>query len=152
MKYELSVDINCSPETVIEKITDPENMKHWQRGFIGMSHLGGKAGTEGARSLLKYKMGKRDIQMTETITKMDLPREMHLTYQTNGVFNTQKNYFTPVEGGTRWTSESEFQFNSIFMKVMGFLMPTAFKKQSMKYMQDFKEFAENGKSVLNEAH
>jgi hypothetical protein len=33
------------------------------------------------------------------------------------------------------------------MKAMGFLMPNAFKKQSMKYLTDFKNFAENGTSV-----
>jgi hypothetical protein len=32
---------------------------------------------------------------------------------------------------------------------MGFLMPGAFKKQSMKYLRDFKAFAEEGKSVSN---
>ncbi|MEO2058942.1 MAG: SRPBCC family protein, partial [Mesonia sp.] len=47
-------------------------------------------------------------------------------------------------------SESEFQFSSFAMKVMGFLMPGAFKKQSLKYMKDFKAFVEDGKSVSNE--
>jgi hypothetical protein len=35
------------------------------------------------------------------------------------------------------------------MKLIGFLMPGAFKKQSMKYAQDFKNFAEKGFSVTD---
>ena len=62
----------------------------------------------------------------------------------------QKNYFKEEEGKTRWISESEFQFSSLGMKLMAFLMPGAFKKQSMKYAVDFKNFAEKGISVLDD--
>ncbi len=48
---------------------------------------------------------------------------------------------------TKWRSESEFQFSNFMMKVMGFLMPDAFKKQSLKYINNFKAFAKNGTSV-----
>jgi len=34
-----------------------------------------------------------------------------------------------------------------FMKLIGLLMPGAFEKQSVKYMKDFKAFAEEGKSI-----
>ncbi|WP_337251640.1 hypothetical protein [Maribacter halichondriae] len=43
--------------------------------------------------------------------------------------------------------ETDFQFEGFMMKTMGFLMPGAFKKQSKKYMEDFKAFAEEGVSV-----
>ena len=72
---------------------------------------------------------------------------MHMTYDTKGVHNIQKNYFKDEGDKTRWVSETEFQFSGFGMKLMGFLMPGAFKKQSFKYMQDFKAFAETGKSV-----
>ena len=35
------------------------------------------------------------------------------------------------------------------MRAMLWMMPNAFKKQSVQYMTDFKNFAENGKSVTN---
>jgi len=47
-------------------------------------------------------------------------------------------------------SESEFEFAGFGMKLIGFLMPGAFKKQSLKYLTDFKDFAENGTSVSEE--
>jgi hypothetical protein len=33
------------------------------------------------------------------------------------------------------------------MRLMGFLMPGAFRKQTLQNMQDFKAFAEQGKDV-----
>jgi hypothetical protein len=36
------------------------------------------------------------------------------------------------------------------MKLFGWFMPAAFKKQSWKYMEDFKAFVEKGESVKNE--
>lgn len=151
MKYTTEILINLPREEVIKKLDNPENMKHWQRGLVNYEILKGAPGTEGAQMKLTYKMGKRDMVLTETIIKNKFPEEFHATYDTKGVHNVQQNYFTEVESGkTRWTSESEFQFAGFGMKMMGFLMPGAFKKQSLKYLTDFKNFAENGTSVSNE--
>ena len=90
------------------------------------------------------------MEIIETITKSDFPNEFHATYTTKGMNNIQKNYFTETpEGHTRWTSVNEFSPLSFSMRIMLFLMPRAFKKQSIKYMQDFKNFVENGTSVAN---
>ena len=65
--------------------------------------------------------------------------------------NIQKNYFKEVDANTsKWISESEFQFSSFGMKLMGWLMPGAFRKQSQKYLEDFKRFAETGESVAGQ--
>ncbi len=71
----------------------------------------------------------------------------YTTYNTKGGHNIQKNYFKEGDDKTWWISESEFQFSGFGMKLMDFLMPGAFKKQSKNYMEDFKGFAENGTSV-----
>ncbi len=149
MKYTTEIVVDLPRDEFLKKLDNTENMKHWQRGFEGYEQLSKNPGEEGARMNLKYKMGKRDIEMVETIIKKDLPEEFHLTYDTKGVHNIQKNYFSEEDGKTRWISESEFQFSSLGMKLMGFLMPGAFKKQSMKYAIDFKNFAEKGISVLD---
>ncbi|MBO0331925.1 SRPBCC family protein [[Muricauda] lutisoli] len=149
MKYTTEIVVDVSREEFIKKMDDPDNMKHWQRGLVGYEQLSANPGQEGSRMSLSYEMGKRKIDMVETIIKRNLPEEIHMTYDTKGVHNIQKNYFKEENGSTRWISESEFQFSGFGMKLMGFLMPGAFKKQSLKYMQDFKAFAENGTSVLN---
>lgn len=149
MKYTNEIVVDLSRDEFIQKMDDPENMKHWQRGLLGYEPLSQNPGQEGSRMCLSYKMGKREMEMVETIIKRNLPEEMHTTYDIKGVHNIQKNYFREENGKTRWISESEFQFSGLGMKLMGFLMPGTFKKQSLKYMEDFKTFAEKGISVLD---
>lgn len=150
MKYSNEIVVDLPRAEFIQKMDNPENMKHWQRGLIAYELLSKKPGQEGSRMSLSYQMGKRKMEMVETIIKRNLPEEMHTTYDAKGVHNIQKNYFRDEDGKTRWISESEFQFSGLGMKLMGLLMPGAFKKQSLKYMQDFKNFAENGISVLDQ--
>ncbi|PQB03946.1 SRPBCC family protein [Aureitalea marina] len=151
MKYRNEITIDLPRSTLIEKLDNPDNMKHWQRGLIGYKLLNEEdPGAVGAQMELEYKMGKRQMIMTETITKRDFPGEFHATYDAKGVHNIQQNFFEEVDAqSTKWVSESEFQFASFGMKLMGWLMPGAFKKQSLKYMMDFKNFAEKGVSVAD---
>lgn len=150
MKYTTEIKIAKPIEEVIEKFSDPHNIKHWQRGFISMEPVSGKLGEEGSRNRLKFKMGKRVIVMEETIIKNDLPGQFHAKYSSKGVFNTQENFFeeTP-ENRTLWITHHEFRFSG-FMKLMGVFMPGAFRKQSQQYMQDFKAFVENKQSEKKE--
>ena len=142
MKYKLEITIDLARDKVIEIFDNPDNMVHWQKGFISLEHLSGTPGDVGAKSKLKYKMGKREIEMIETITKRNLPDEFSATYEAKDVWNDMKNYFIEMEPDrTKWISEAEFKFNG-FMKIIAFLMPSSFKKQSYKYMVDFKKFAE----------
>lgn len=97
-----------------------------------MEPLSGTPGEAGAKSRLKYKMGKRDIEMVETIIKRDLPEEFSGTCETEGGWNEVRNLFSEIsESKTRWTSHVEFKLSGI-MKVMSILMPCSFKKQSFK--------------------
>jgi len=148
MKYTTKIKIDLPRETVIRKLDNADNMKHWQRGLKQYKLLSETPGEEGAQMELHYQMGKREMVLVETILKRDFPAEFHATYDTKGVHNIQRNYFNEIDANTtEWVSESEFQFASFFMKMMGFFMPGAFKKQSMKYAMDFKAFAEKGTSV-----
>ncbi len=150
MKYSKEIIIDLPRKEVIAKMEKTENFKHWQKGFISYNHLSGNPGHVDARSKLKYKMGKREIEMVETIEKNDLPKKLFVSYDAEGVFNIQKNYFEEVgNNSTKWISDNEFECSG-FMKIIAFLMPGSFKKQTYKYMKDFKAFAENGKSVLNQ--
>lgn len=112
------------------------------KGLQSFEHISGTPGQPGAKSKLKFKMGKREIEMIETITVRNLPAEFSGTYEAQGVFNIVKNKFVSLpDNKTNYISEQEFQFKG-FMKLIAFLMPGAFKKQSMQYLTDFKNFAE----------
>ncbi|MBC2840025.1 SRPBCC family protein [Robiginitalea sp. SC105] len=148
MKYTCEIAIDLPRDKMVALLDNPENMKHWQQGLKSYRVLSGVPGREGAQMELEYQMGKRHLVMVETLIKHNPPHELHTTYDTRGVHNIQKNYFEEVgENSSRWISESEFQFSSLPLKLMGWFMPGAFKKQSMKYLEDFKRFAETGESV-----
>ncbi|MEO9869976.1 SRPBCC family protein [Ekhidna sp.] len=142
MKYTCEITINRPKNEVGKLFGDPENMKFWQKGFQSKEVLSGDAGKVGAKTKLKYELGKRSLTMIETITHRNPPEEFHGIYETKGVRNLQKNFFKEEDGSTKWISESEFNCSG-FMKVMAFFMgKSAFKKQSKVYMEDFKSFAE----------
>lgn len=150
MKYTTEILVDLPLDEFIKKLDNPENMKHWQRGLLGYTHLSGTPGMEGAQTEMRYKMGKREMVLVETILKNNFPYEFHASYDSKAVRNVQKNYFKDINGkSTRWIAESDFQFSGFMMKAMAFLMPGAFKKQSRIYAQDFKAFAEKGSSVAN---
>ncbi len=149
MRYSTEIIINLPRREVIKKLDSAENLKHWQKGLIDYEVLNGIPGKEGSTMKLVYKMGKRDMTLKETVIKNNFPREFHATYETENVYNIQENYFKEVDRmTTKWISKNEFQFSSLGMKLMGWFMPGVFKKQSKKYMTDFKNFAERGISVV----
>ncbi len=148
MKYSLEIEVNKPLEKVIALLDDPEKMKHWQPGLLSYEVLSDEPRKEGVQMKLRYKMGKREIEMIETITAYDLPKGMSATYETNGVINIQKNLFHAIdENRTHWVSDNEFVFNNFMMKLMGTFMPRAFKKQSKIYLQAFKKFAEKSQEL-----
>jgi len=143
MKYSTEITIALPVEKVVELFDNPENLKYWQPGLESFEHLSGTPGHAGAKSRLRYKMGKRTVEMIETITKRDLPDIFSGTYEAQGVLNISVNRFVPLsDNSTKYISEQEFRFKGM-MKLMAMLMPGMFKKQSLKYLQDFKTFAEN---------
>jgi uncharacterized membrane protein len=142
MKYTSEIEINSPINKVIELFDNPDNMGKWMKGLQSFEPISGKPGQVGAKSRLKFKMGKREFEMIETITVRNLPDEFSGTYDAKGVFNIVKNRFISLPGNrTKYISEQEFRFSG-FMKIIGFFMPSAFKKQSMKYLSDFKNFVE----------
>jgi carbon monoxide dehydrogenase subunit G len=142
MKYTTEIEINLPVNKVIDLFDNPENMKQWQPGLQSFEHISGTPGQPGAKSKLKYKMGNRDVEMIETITVRNLPEEFSGTYEAKGVLNIVKNKFISLpDGKTKYIAENEFQLSGM-MKLFGLLMPGAFRKESFKFMTQFKEFAE----------
>ena len=142
MHYTTHIDIDLPRERVIELFDNPVNLPKWQSGLLSFEPVSGEPGRPGAKSRLRYRMGKREMEMIETITTRNLPHEFSGTYETPGVLNVQKNYFEEVAPDrTRWKTESEFRFNGWMRFVMP-LMKGMFRKQTEQFMQQFKAFAE----------
>ena len=150
MKYTSEITVKIPLEEFIKKLDNHDNMKHWQRGLTSYEHLSGSPGKIGAKMQLNYKFGKRKMSLVETIVDVELPTKMFLNYDAPGMHNIQQNTFEETkEGYTKWVSKSEFIATNFKMRMLTLLMPNTFKKQSMKYLIDFKNFAENGTTVLD---
>lgn len=144
MKYTCEIEINQPLEKVIALFDNPDNLTKWMDGLISFEPISGIPGQPGAKSKLKFDMGKRGkMEMIETILVRNLPHEFKGSYEAKGVFNIVKASFVSIsENKTNYISEQEFKLKG-FMKIIGFLIPGAFRKETMKYMNSFKKFAES---------
>ena len=131
-------------DRVIELFDDPDNMPKWQPDLVSFEHLEGTPGEAGAKSKLTYDIRGRKTVLIETLTLKELPEKFEGTYDTNGIHNIIKNRFIDNgDGTTTWETTSTFELKGFLMKIMAFIAPGMFKKQSKLIQQRFKEFAEN---------
>ncbi len=145
MKFTSEIIINEAVDKAIALFDNADNMDKWMKGLQSFETISGTPGQVGAKAKLVFVMGKRTISMVETITVRNLPEEFSGTYEADGVFNIVKNRFVALpDGTTKYMSEQVFEFKG-FMKIIAWLMPGAFKKQSMQYLIDFKNFVESKK-------
>ena len=143
MKYTCDVTINLPRDRVLELFDSTENLKKWQNGLKAFEHLEGEPGQQGAKSKLIYDMNGREIEMIETVINRDLPDELSFAYESKGVWNSCVNLFNDLSpDATEWRMDNEFRCKGL-MKLMTALAPGMFKRQTMKDMSRFKDFAEN---------
>lgn len=142
MKYITTVEIDLPREKVTELFGDPNSLANWYPQLTNIERLSGTPGESGAKSNLSFKMGKKEIVLLETIIKNELPKTFLVAYDTNGVHNIIENFFEETgDSTTNWKAVNEFQFSGI-KKLMGWLMPGAFRKQTLKNMKLFKSYAQ----------
>lgn len=143
MKYTCEIEIDLPRSRVIELFDNADNMAKWQPGLVSFEHESGEPGQVGAKSRLQYKMGKRDLEMIETITRRILPDEFAGTYEVKGMWNEVINLFAELgPDKTAWTCYCEFRALNLMMKTMLTVTPGLFKTETMKHLTNFKTFAE----------
>ena len=146
--YTVAVEIDLPRTKVLELFDSSENLFKWQNGLQSFKHLSGEPGQVGAKSELVYFNDGKKIELVETITLRDFPDRFDGHYQWGGGSNHLENRFIELdENRTRWESTCSYEFSSLFLKLMGMVMPGAFKKQNQKFLDNFKDFCENGTSV-----
>ncbi|GAA1882468.1 hypothetical protein GCM10009715_31080 [Paeniglutamicibacter psychrophenolicus] len=142
MEFTQELTVSLPRQRFIELFDDPENLKEWQKGLISFEGVTGTPGEPGATSRLTYRQGRGTMEMIETVTRRDLPEAFDGTYDAKGVHNVCRNEFHDLDGSaTRWVAHNVFEFTG-FMRVVALLFGPMFKKQSLKMMTAFKEFAE----------
>ena len=163
MKYTNSIEIALPRERVAQLLADPAHLPKWLRDMVLHEPVDGQHGQVGTTSRIVMKSGKRTVEFTETITRREpadlheIPRDVVVHFDRESAGEGMRSVVRDrlTEAGpevTLWESDSEFQFDGLLMRLMGFLMPGAFHKQSQQHMEDFKAFAEQGKDVREGAN
>ncbi|MFI6902074.1 SRPBCC family protein [Nonomuraea sp. NPDC050394] len=158
MKYTVSIEIALPRERVVQLLADPVHLPMWLRGLVLHEPLSGVHGRVGTKSRVVMRAGRQEFEGTETITRREsadlreipMGSVVHFDREIvgEGMWSAVRERLT--EAGpetTLWVSESEYRFSGVLMRLVGLLMPGAFRKQSRQHMQDFKAFAELGKDV-----
>lgn len=146
MKYSLHIDIDLPRDRVVALFDNPDNLPKWQPELVEIEPVEGIPGQPGGKTRLVYRMGSRELEMIETIRERQLPDLFSGTYSTSGMTNHLVNRFEDLGGKTRWHMENEFVGRGRF-RIMTWLMPWTFKKQTLKTMKQFKTFAETGETI-----
>lgn len=158
MKYTVSIEIALPRERAVQLLADPAHMPKWLRGLVLHEPLSGVHGEVGTESRVVMQMGKQRVECTETITRRepadlrDIPKGQVVHFDREivgeGMWSAVRDRLTEAgPQSTLWESESEYRFSGWLMRLVGLLMPGAFRKQSQQHMQDFKAFAEQGRDV-----
>ncbi len=144
MKFNMEIDIAKPRAAVWKAFDDPDNLSKWQEGMKSFEHVSGEPGRPGAVSKLTFIENGREIILMETVTHRVEPEAMDGTYIAPGVVNHLKNTFievSPTE--TKWLVQTEFLFNSIFMRAFGAMMKGVFFKRTRDSLLKFKTFVES---------
>ncbi|TYB80102.1 SRPBCC family protein [Bizionia gelidisalsuginis] len=151
MKYTHTIIINISLPEFVKVLTDYNALKYWQRGFISFEHLSGDFSRVGGKIKQNYNFGKDSISVIQTVTHSNLPYEIFVNYDTEGMCNRQKNHFSQLsENQIKWVCKTQCIPTSLYTRMLTVFMPRVFKKQTAIYLNDFKNYAEKGLSVNNE--
>lgn len=142
MKYSCDIIIDKPRQEVIEKFDSVDNLYKWMPGLLKFEAIEGIPGEVGCKSKLTFQAGKRKMEMIETIIEKSLPNRFCGTYEMKGVLNIVENVFEEQGDKTKYTTKQEFQLKG-FLKIIGMLAPSMFKKQSQIHLIAFKKFVES---------
>lgn len=149
MKFTCTITINKPKEQVAALFANPDYLKEYQETFISKELISGESEKNGAVSVMLYKMGKGEMELTETILENNLPDSFYAEYQHKHMDNTMCCTFKSLdENTTIYSSEIHYtSFRGFMPKAMSMLFPSVFKKQVNKWLVNFKNFAESGKAI-----
>lgn len=142
MKIDIDTLVAAPRSRVIELLDDPANLVKWQPNLLRFEPISGKPGAVGSKSRLVYKSGKGEFEMIETITDNKMPDEFTADYATSMGVTRIRNRYLEAGEKTRWVMESNYTPSGA-MKLFAFLLKGVIRKETMKFVDAFKRFAES---------
>lgn len=150
MKYTCTTEVSLSREDCIKLWLDESQFDKWQDGFQYKKWTKGKPNQKNATSDILILQGNRKIELEELISDNKLPDYIEGIYTHIHMTNTQKVNFEILSAQkTLIRSEVEYTvFKSFIAKMMAKFFPSVFKKQSQKWLDQFKLLADqNNKGI-----
>jgi len=99
----------------------------------------------GAESKWTYAENKREFSLHERILSSEEPSRFESLFDNAFASNTVNNLF--IEQGkdeTLWSAETEYEFKTLLMKILGPLVKKKYVARSQRDMERFKEMVEKG--------
>ena len=150
MQYSVQVEINYSIAQVAALLERGYDSKEWLPNLKAIHPIEGIPGQVNSTSKLILQAGNREIVMIETIIAKDLPHLITGRYELKGAINQVTNRFIDLGNNkTLMISEQTYTFRGAF-RLLAWLRPDLFKKQSMNYLQQFKSYAEETLSTTTD--
>jgi hypothetical protein len=158
MEFTVSLRIARPRARVLELLSDPSHHAAWLRGLVTHELVEGRQGHVGAVSRVVMGAGRGTMEARETITLReperleDLPSDVVVRYErelvAKGMWSAARERLHDAgDGTTLWESENEYRFDALPMRLLAPLMRSAFRKQTLAHMEDFRAFAEDGTDV-----
>ena len=142
MKYTVSNTINKPLDHVTAKFFDPQNALEWMPGLKKIVPVSGKPGEVGTKTDFHSEWKGKEMVIQETILERKGDSQIKFQYESKMGFNEVEMIFEKIDDNSvKQINNSLFHLKG-GMKIMGFLFKGMFKKQSMVYLNGFKEFAE----------
>lgn len=129
---------------VTKYFADPNYLHEYQNGFQNKKTIQGEAGTKDAVSKMYYKMGNREMVLTETILANNLPDSFEAFYHHKDMDNTYKCTFKALsDDKTLYKTEVHYTRIDWFLpRLFAILFSGMYRKQSYRWMENFKNFVE----------
>lgn len=144
MNFTCSVRVDVPRDFATDLFSQKVLQQHWQPDFRSVESVDGTPGQPGTKTVMKYESGKHRFDLIETVRVNELPARFMAEYETPGTcWNTMASTFTSLgESKTLWEAEIDYKFHGFMIRVMALLMPRLFRKETQKYLDNFKVFAE----------
>lgn len=144
MKYSCEVVVNVKREDCIKLWFDESRFSEWQDGFQSKNWIEGNALETNSKADILYDQNGRRLELIEHVVDNSLPDFYLGEYIHKHMTNTQKVIFREIDTNKTLvcTEVNYTQFNGLMPKLMGFLFPRLFRKQSQKWLDQFKFMVE----------
>lgn len=143
MKYSCSVEVPLNRSSCIELWFDETKFAKWQEGLQHKKWISGEPNQVKSKSNILIIQGKQKIELEEEIIENELPDYILGNYTHKHMINTQKVVFEELSPNkTKISTDVEYtKFIGIMPKLIAFIFPGMFKKQSQKWLDEFKALA-----------